>query len=165
MSALTVTTDKKPAISKPSSLATSGGQMMVTMRLDNQRLGIPVHYVRDVLKDQKITPIPRAPREIAGSINLRGRIVTVINMREILGSKTTYGERPLFIVIDYGNEFFSLLVDSVQEVMNLAPEQIEHSPANLGESWRNISSGVCQLEEELLVLIDINKLFATSNDS
>jgi chemotaxis signal transduction protein len=56
--------------------------LLVTMRLDHQLFGIPVEYVRDVLKDQKIARIPRAPEDIAGSINLRGRIVTVLNLRK-----------------------------------------------------------------------------------
>lgn len=133
-------------------------KLLVTMQLDNQRFGIPVQFVRDVLRDQKIAPIPKAPCDIAGSINLRGRIVTVIDMRQRLRLTTQYDERPMFIVVDFNGEFFSLLVDAVSEVMSITSAQVESPPSNLSTNWREISSGVCQRENDLLVIIDINAL-------
>lgn len=141
----------------PSEFRSIQTQMLVTMRLDDQRFGIPVHCVRDVLKDQRIAPIPKAPSDIEGSINLRGRIVTVINLRNRLGLRTSYSESPTFIVVDFKGEYFSLMVDKVNEVLTVESQNIESPPANLASIWRDIASGICQLKDELLVVIDIQK--------
>lgn len=135
-------------------------RMLVTMRLDNQRFGIPVTHVRDVLKDQRITVVPRAPSDIAGSINLRGRIVTVINMRNRLRLTSEYSSSPMFIVVDFKGEYFCLLVDKVNEVLTINGADIEACPPNLPSNWREVSSGICQLQQELLVLLDINTLLS-----
>ena len=132
--------------------------MLVTVRLENQRFGIPVNHVRDVLKQQRVAPIPRAPKDIEGSINLRGRIVTVINMRNRLGLTSSCSESPMFIVVDYKGEYFSLLVDKVAEVLTVETTQIESVPSNLAGQWRDIASGILQLNDDLLIVVDIAKL-------
>src|SRR4051812_21507078 len=91
----------------------------VTMGIDRQMFGIEVKHVRDVLRHQKVTPIPLSPPEVAGSLNLRGRIVTVIDLRRHLDlpPKENYGRAGCtFVVIDYKGELYSLMVDSVGEV-------------------------------------------------
>lgn len=133
-------------------------QMFVTMIIDHQRFGISVAHVRDVLKDQRVACIPKAPSDIAGSINLRGRIVTVINMRKRLALTTEYGERPVFVVVDFNGEYFSLMVDRVTEVLTIQGGQIEGCPVNLTSNWREVATGICQLQDDLLVIIDINAL-------
>lgn len=140
---------------------TAESSMLVTMRVDKQLFGIPVHHVRDVLKEQKVAPIPLASAEIAGSINLRGRIVTVINMRERLqlGTKQDGGPH-MFVVVEHKSEFYSLMVDAVGEVLTIPTAQIEKSPANLGASWREVSTGISRLQDELLVIIDIQTLLS-----
>lgn len=134
--------------------------LLVTMRLDHQLFGIPVEYVRDVLKDQKIARIPRAPEDIAGSINLRGRIVTVLNLRKRLGIASEYGARPMFVVVEYKGEPFGIMVDNVSEVLKLPETDIEKAPPNLTPNWREVSSGVCRLEKDLLVVVDVRALLA-----
>lgn len=140
--------------------------MLVTMRIDNQLFGIPVHHVRDVLKEQKVAHIPLAAPEIAGSINLRGRIVTVINLRERLKlpAKTQAGTH-MFVVVEQQNELYSLMVDSVGDVMNIPHEQIEKPPANLSSNWREVASGINRLQGELLVIIDPKSLLAIDTNS
>ncbi|OYW13257.1 MAG: hypothetical protein B7X02_02575 [Rhodospirillales bacterium 12-54-5] len=137
-------------------------QKLVTMRLDNQRFGIPVCAVRDVLKDQLIAPIPKAPSDIAGAINLRGRIVTVIDMRNRLGLTTHYGASPTFIVVDFNGEYFCLLVDRVNEVLAVESSYIEPCPANMDDAWREVASGIYPLQSELLVIIDVHKLLSAN---
>lgn len=135
-------------------------RMLVTMRVDNQLFGIPVQHVQDVLKEQKVAPIPLAPSEVFGSINLRGRIVTVINLRERLRLSARDENRPhMFVVVEHRGEYYSLMVDAVGEVLTIPAAQIEKSPANLASSWRDVAIGVCRLEKELLVVIDIETLF------
>jgi purine-binding chemotaxis protein CheW len=149
----TIKTSNVPAINAPEQT-----MMLVTMKIDNQRFGIPVENVRDVLKNQRIAPIPRAPKDIAGSINLRGRIVTVINLREKLGLATSYSEKPVFVVVDFEDEYFTLLVDSVSEVTRIPVSQMESCPPNLAANWREVSNGICQTKNDLLLIIDTKSL-------
>lgn len=134
-------------------------KMLVTMRIDHQLFGIDVECVRDVLKDCRIAPIPKAPPEILGSINLRGRIVNVIDLRKRLRlSPAPTGKKMMFVVVESGNEFYSLVVDSVSEVLTIPSTQIERTPPNLPEQWSSISAGVCRLQNDLLVVADIQAL-------
>lgn len=135
----------------------------VTMRVAGQLFGIDVMSVQDVLRGLKVTRIPLAPKQVAGSLNLRGRIVTAINVRECLDLEPYSGtpipkERIMSVVVEHRNEFFSLIVDAIGEVINLPLAQIEKTPANLSGRWRDVASGVYKMEGELLVIIDIDRL-------
>lgn len=139
--------------------------MLVTMRVDHQLLGVPVHHVRDVLKEQKVARVPLAPPEVAGSINLRGRIVTVINVRERLKLAPKKDEKPhMFVVVERNQELYSLMVDAVGDVMNIPHTQIEKTPANLSSSWRDVANGIHRLDGELLVIIDPEALLDIAPD-
>ena len=133
--------------------------MFVTMRIDQQLFGVPVKFVRDVLRRQRITRIPLAPTEVAGSLNLRGRIVTVIDLRKRLRLKERETDTGgMFVVVEHRNELYSLMVDSVGEVMTVSAGAIEKTPANLSSSWRDAASGIYKLDGELLVIMDIEAL-------
>ena len=131
----------------------------VTLRVDNQLLGIPVDYVRDVLREQKVTPVPLAPKEVAGSLNLRGRIVTVINLRRRLCLPARLpGEKNMFVVVEYRGELYSLIVDHVEEVLTAETTLIEPPPANLSGEWKEVATGILKLPGGLLVMIDVPTL-------
>ena len=137
----------------------SENQMYVTMRIDQQLFGIPVKNVRDVLRQQKITFIPLSSSEVAGSLNLRGRIVTVINLRRRLRLvEKESDEKSMFVVVEYKGELFSLMVDSVGEVMTVPSHAIEKAPANLGGAWKEVTTGIYKLSGELLVIIDVQSM-------
>lgn len=150
-------------------IMTADAKMLVTMRVNGQLFGVPVQHVRDVLREQKMTKVPLAPKEIAGSINLRGRIVTVINVRARLRlPEKSDGERQMFVVVERHNELYSLMVDDVGDVMNIPHTQIEKTPANMGSGWKEVASGIHRLDDELLVVIDPEILLTlneTSNES
>jgi purine-binding chemotaxis protein CheW len=135
--------------------------MLVTMRIDQQLFGVPVQHVRDVLREQKVARIPLASPEIEGSINLRGRIVTVINLRKRLKLEPKQSDaRHMFVVVEYQNELYSLMVDSVGDVMTISEDRIEKSPANLSPNWREVAVGITRLQDDLLVVIDTSSLLA-----
>jgi purine-binding chemotaxis protein CheW len=136
----------------------------VTMRVGAQLFGIDVKHVRDVLQNQHITRIPLAPQQVAGSLNSRGRIVTVIDARRRLGMEALEPSKSAntFVVVDLKGELYSLLVDSVGDVMTLPNAHIEDTPANLASNWRALSSGIFKLDDELLVLIDIHAFLKMS---
>lgn len=133
--------------------------MFVTMRVDRQLFGVPVKYVRDVLREQHVTKIPLSPPEISGSLNLRGRIVTVVNLRTRLHlSARKESSSGMFVVVEHKNELFSLMVDTVGDVLTVSAGSIEKTPANLGAQWKDVASGIYKLDNELLVIMDIESL-------
>jgi purine-binding chemotaxis protein CheW len=139
--------------------ATDEDLMFVTMCVDKQLFGIEVRNVRDVLREQKITPIPLAPPEVSGSLNLRGRIVTVIDLRRRLRlPASSGGGTSSFVVVEVKGELYSLMVDSVGEVLTTSSASIEKIPANLPSNWKDIATGIYKLEHELLVLVDVQTL-------
>lgn len=153
---MTVQTSFHPGAGHP---ATETTIMLVTMRIDKQLFGIPVQQVREVLRECKVAHIPLAPLQIAGSINLRGRIVTVIDVRQHLGMEVKSNASNSFIVVEHLNEYYSLKVDSVGEVLTIASGQIEKTITNLSARWKEIATGIHRLKDELLVIININTFF------
>src|SRR5258708_35042733 len=128
----------------------------VSVVIGGQLFGIPVLEVRDVLASQRITRVPLAPPEVAGSLNLRGRIVTAIDIRIRLGlaersEEEIAGKPRMSVVVDHGGELYSLMVDSVGEVLSLAAANFERNPANLDARWREVSAGIYRLDRPLLV--------------
>lgn len=144
------------SIISPTGFATE--REYVTMSLGEQLFGIEVTTVQDVLRAQKVAQIPLSRPEIAGLMNLRGRIVTVIDLRIRLGLPKYTGAKQMNVVVEYNDELYSLLVDSVGEVMRLSDDKFEKSPANLSPHWRDVSAAICRLKEDLLVVIDVQRL-------
>ena len=131
----------------------------VTVLIGGQLFGIPVLDVHDVLGPQRITRIPLAPPEVAGSLNLRGRIVTALDVRMRLGlPPRENGESSMSTVVEHRGEFYSLMVDSVGEVLTLDPKDFLRSPATLDARWRESAIGVYRLETDLLVVLDIARI-------
>jgi len=137
-----------------------GGQNeFVTVYIDGQLFGFPVLQVQDVLAPQRITPVPLAPPEVAGSLNLRGRIVTAIDIRKRLGMAGGENKGPrMSVVIDHGGELYSLLVDSVGEVLSVDSATFESNPATLDPRWRDVSNGIHRLKDTLLIILDVSRL-------
>jgi purine-binding chemotaxis protein CheW len=136
--------------------------MYVTMRVNGQLFGVYVKYVRDVLRQQHVTPIPLAPRDVSGSLNLRGRIVTVIDVRSRLGfpKADSQNEKAMFVVVEIKNELYSLKVDSVGEVLTVSSREIEKPPAHLDASWQGVATGIHKLKGELLVIVDVQTILS-----
>jgi purine-binding chemotaxis protein CheW len=138
--------------------AATGGDF-VTFTIAGQMFGVPVLAVQDVLRPQAITRVPMAPSDILGSLNLRGRIVTVVDTRHRLGlPKADSTEQPMSIVVPHRDDLYALAVDRVGEVLSLTAENFESNPATLDSGWREVASGVYRLKEGLLVLIDVARL-------
>jgi purine-binding chemotaxis protein CheW len=139
----------------------SATREFVTATIGDQRCGIAVLQVQDVLAPQRITPIPLAPAEVAGSLNLRGRIVTAIDLRVRMGlPRREEGAHTMSIVVEHRNELYSLIVDGVGEVMKVSEKTFERNPATLDPLWRTYSAGVYRLEEGLLVALDVDTLLS-----
>ena len=131
----------------------------VTFTIADQLFGLPVLTVQDVLSAHRITRIPLAPTEIAGSLNLRGRIVTAIDVRLRLGLTPRDADASaMSIVVEHNNDLYSLLVDSVGEVLALSPDDFERNPPTLDSRLRVYSNGIYRLNDQLLVVLDVTRL-------
>ncbi len=133
----------------------------VTVSVSGQLFGLPIQQVRDVFIVSDLTPVPLAPNAVAGLFNLRGRVMTMLSMRAMLGFERT-GERgteTTAIGIEWRGESFGLLVDKVGEVMSLSPANREKNPVNLDNDWGRLSAGVHRLDNLLLVELSLDALF------
>ena len=141
----------------------AGAEDFVTMTISNQLFGIPVLSVQDVLGPQKITRIPLAPLEVAGALNLRGRIVTAIDVRRRLGLEPRGdGRASMSVVVEVDGELYSLTVDSVGEVLSMSADDYEPAPPTLDPAWRDVSAGIYQLDGQLLVVLDVNRFLGST---
>jgi purine-binding chemotaxis protein CheW len=138
-------------------------EVYVTLTIGGQLCGIPVGSVRDVLGAQAVTRIPLAPPEVAGSLNLRGRIVTAIDLRRRLGLPPAgVPARRMSVVVDLHGELYSLQVDEVGEVMNLLRGAIEPNPPTLDPVWQRVTRGIHRLDGRLLAVLDVARLLDIS---
>jgi purine-binding chemotaxis protein CheW len=155
-----VATQKGPA----SGNALADEKVYVTLMVADQLFGVPIHSVQDVLGPQRINKIPLAPSEVAGSLNLRGRIVTAIDLRRRMGlPERPQDQRGMSVVVDHNGELYSLIMDSAGEVMSLPASEFESHPSTLDALWRDVTSGIYQLDGRLLVILDIERLLNFSN--
>jgi purine-binding chemotaxis protein CheW len=137
----------------------------VTFTVADQIFGLPIARVQDVFKPARITRVPLAGAEIAGVLNLRGRIVTAINMRQRLGVKNRDDREPLMAIgLEAKGESFGLLVDAVGEVLKLPNDDCEANPINLDCKLSDLSAGVFRLEGQLLVVLDIERVLDLRNE-
>ncbi len=131
----------------------------VTFTIAGQLFGIPVLQIQDVLSSYRITRIPLAPPEITGSLNLRGRVVTAIDVRLRLGLPPRPADADsMSIVAENGGELYSLMVDSVGEVLALPHSAYERNPPTLDATFRTFANGIYRLDDQLLVVLDVNRL-------
>jgi purine-binding chemotaxis protein CheW len=131
----------------------------VTFFLDNEKYGIKVMQVQEVLRMTEIAPVPGAPHYVLGIINLRGNVVTVIDSRKRFGLPDQEpDDSTRIVIIEAGDNVVGILVDSVAEVVDLRASEIESAP-NVGtdESSKYIQ-GVSSQAKELLILVDVDKL-------
>jgi purine-binding chemotaxis protein CheW len=131
----------------------------VTFTVAGQTFGLPIERVQDVFKPARITRVPLAAAEIAGVLNLRGRIMTAIDMRCRLDvQRREQGAAPMAIGIDAKGESFGLLVDAVGEVLKLPDFDHEPNPINLDGKLAALSAGVHRLDGQLLVVLDVDRV-------
>ncbi|MFP4125943.1 MAG: chemotaxis protein CheW [Alphaproteobacteria bacterium] len=132
---------------------------LVSIWLDAQLVGIPVAQVQDILGPQRITAVPRAAAEIAGMLNLRGRIVTAIDLRVRLGMRPRAADADsMSVVVEHKGELYSLLIDRVGEVLEAPLDRFEADTGALSPAWRELASGVFRLEQRLLVVLDVGRV-------
>ena len=136
---------------------------LVSVRIGGQAFGIPVLQVQDVIAQAATNRVPLGPPEVAGSLNLRGRIVTAIDMRRRLGMEPRRPtEGHMSVIVERHGELYALLVDDVGDVLWLPPTLHEAAPLTLSAEWRDLSLGLYRLEGELLLVLNIAEVLTLS---
>jgi purine-binding chemotaxis protein CheW len=138
----------------------------VTVMIGGQLFGLPISRVQDVFMPDRLTRVPLAPPEIAGVLNLRGRIVTTIDMRRRLGLPPRSDNKPSMAVgIDLRGESYGLLIDTVGEVMQLGEATREPNPVNLDPRLARVSGGVHRLDGQLMLILDVDSVLNGSAEA
>ena len=140
--------------------APTGEQAFVTMTVGSGYFGVPVTRVRDVLDTPLIYPVPLAPPEIPGSINLRGRIVTAIDLRVRLGiPPRESADRCMCVIVEgLAGEPYALLVDEIGDVLTLPSSSHEANPITLSPTWSSMCRGLYRRDDSLLIVLDVEAL-------
>jgi purine-binding chemotaxis protein CheW len=138
----------------------------VTTMIGGQLFGLPISRVQDVFMPERLTRVPLASADVAGVLNLRGRIVTAINMRSRLGlPKRDDGAQSMAVGVDLRGESYGLLIDSIGEVLKLADDGCEVNPVNMDPRMAKMSAGVHRLDGHLMVVLDVDRILEMSSDA
>lgn len=132
----------------------------VTFKVAEHFFGVPVERVQDILIPDVIATVPGGPREVRGLINLRGRIVTVVDLRVRLSLENAEPNpgRGMCVTVEKDGEFYTLLVDKVGDVVKLPAAKREQNPPTLDAAWRDVIQGVFRRDDALLAILDIDRL-------
>ena len=136
-----------------------GTTQLVTVKVGPQLFGIPVLDIEDIIGPQNVTFIPRSSPMIQGALNLRGRIVTAIDMRRRLGVAEPAEEiKRMNVVVEWNGDLYSLVVDEVGEVLTLEDHAREAHPPTMRSAVREVSTGIHRLDGHLMVVLDVGKI-------
>ena len=138
-------------------------QSFVTATIAGQLFGIPIGRAHDVFNAGTVTPVPLAPPEVLGLMNLRGRVVTALDIRQRLGlPPAELKAGAMAIGIEADGDAFGLVVDRIGEIVAVNGGSIENNPAHLDPAWAELSRGIYRLETELLVVLDVDAVLDMS---
>lgn len=135
---------------------------MVGFRVGQQSYALPISAVREIVRPPEITAVPQSPAHVAGVMNLRGRIVPVVDLRRRFGQPVEPSAKNRVLVIDIHEKLMGLLVDAASEVLKVAPEAIESSPKLFGDNNESYVTGVARHCGRLVVLLDACRLLPES---
>ena len=153
--------------SMTSKTATTEGAVgeFVTAVIGGQLFGLPISRVQDVFMPERLTRVPLASTDVAGVLNLRGRIVTMVDMRSRLGlPKSDLGRPPMAVGVDLKGESYGLLIDNVGEVLKLADDSREVNPVNLDPRMAKMACGIHRLDGQLMVVLDVDRVLEIAPD-
>jgi len=134
---------------------------LLTCRVGSQWLGLQVKQVREVVTPQATTEMPLAPDAVMGLINLRGRVITQLDVRKVIGLQERESDAYRVAIVEtMSGEDFGLVMDEVGEVIDLDLDMYEKTPKTLDQIWRDVSEGVLKQEERVVVLVNVERFIA-----
>jgi len=136
-----------------------GAAEYVTAMVGGQMFGLPLTRVQDVFMPERLTRVPLSSPDVAGVLNLRGRIVTAIDMRSRLGLPRREACQPMMAVgVDLRGESYGLVIDSIGDVLKLPRDSADVNPVNMDAALARVSAGVHRLDGHLMVILDVEKV-------
>ena len=136
---------------------------VVTFRVGDQWFGVDVMDVQEVIGQLRLARVPLAAPGIAGFLNLRGQIVTAIDLHQRLEISRRTSESLMNVVVRDGDELFALVVDEVGDVAAVSPGTLDPAPASLVGVWARACNGVVRMDQGLLAVIDVTRLLDESD--
>jgi len=131
---------------------------IVTFRVRDMLCGLDIVDVQEIKRLHQITAVHRAPPEVRGVVNMRGRIVTIIDVRQKLGFEPAAASPALVIIVPHGEELLGLLVDDVDDIVRAEPGSIAPAPDNLDGVERELFCGVLKLDQNLVAILDRSRI-------
>jgi purine-binding chemotaxis protein CheW len=136
---------------------------LVTFNL-GEEYGVPIHQVQEIIRVNGVTMVPNSPSYMEGVINLRGRVLPVLNLRKRLRlSPKDIGKSSRIVVAEVGDKVIGLLVDAVSHVIRMAPGTVESAPEEVLEVDTDYITGVGKLKNRLIILLDLERLLKREN--
>ncbi|MCP4912054.1 MAG: chemotaxis protein CheW [Oligoflexia bacterium] len=129
-------------------------------KIGSGHYAVEVLDVQEVVKPQNVTPVPLAPDYIDGLINLRGQIVTAINIRRLFGLEESNSDDYMNIIVSSGENLYSLVVDEIMDVMDIENSRFEDTPDTIDEKISNFINGVYKLDDKLITLLSLEKILS-----
>ncbi len=142
-------------------------RQLMTFSVGDASYGLPIEQVLEVLNDRPLTPVPLAPRSVAGLMNLRGQVVPAIDLARRLevAAAATGGRKQMNVVIRHGESVVSLLVDEIGDVVDVEEADFQQPPETLRGSARDLIHGAYRLEDGLLLLLDAKEILDLEGES
>lgn len=138
----------------------------LTFELADEEYGVEILKVKEIIGIMNITSVPQTPEYVKGVINLRGKVIPVIDLRRKFGMKTEeYTERTCIIVVDLNNMVTGIVVDSVSEVLNIKGDEIEETPSFGVKLYTEYILGMAKVKGQVKILLDIDKVLTASDVS
>jgi purine-binding chemotaxis protein CheW len=137
-----------------------GSMQLVSFKLSDETYGIEITKIREIILVGEITRVPETPHYIKGLINLRSSVIPVIDLRARFSlAENELTEDSRIMVLNVGRRTIGIVVDSVNEVLRVSEEQISPAPPTVASMGNQYMTGLVRLEEQLLILLDVDRLF------
>jgi purine-binding chemotaxis protein CheW len=137
---------------------------IVGFRVGRETYGVPITSLHEIVRVPEITAVPDAPEYLEGVINLRGKIVSVMDLRKRFGEKQALLKKQnRILVVEHGGRLAGLIVDSASEVLKIPSDAVEPPPAVFQDGGLNCVTGLGKVGGRLVVLLDMSKLLAPAS--
>ena len=143
------------------------GEMLqvVSFHVGEEEFGLDILRVQEIIRVQRLTRVPNSPEFVDGVINLRGKVIPVVDLRKRFGLEVTdQGNQTRIVVVEVKGTVLGFIVDSVSEVLRIPAETVE-PPPRLGKVEREYVMGVGKLDNRLLILLDVDRLLGESGET
>lgn len=150
-------------VAEPTVRRATGELQLITFHVEDLFLGVDINQVREINRQLDIAAVPHAPSSVSGVVNLRGDVVTIVDLRRVLRLPPHHvTSKSRNVVVMSGGESIGLLVDCVTEVVTAEAAEIEPAPSNVEGVDGRYFKGVYKLDCELLVILDVDKVLEES---